>query len=101
MLTLKSVQAGYDRFAGAQGHLPPRPRRRGGDLDRRQRRRQDHHPAGYFGLLPPRKGAIEFAGQDLTRMPAERIVTLGLALVPEGRRVFRTLSVTANLELGG
>ena len=52
------------------------------------------------GLLPPRKGAIEFAGQDLTRMPAERIVTLGLALVPEGRRVFRTLSVTANLELG-
>jgi branched-chain amino acid transport system ATP-binding protein len=33
-------------------------------------------------------------------MPAERIVTLGLALVPEGRRVFRTLSVTANLELG-
>ena len=52
------------------------------------------------GLLPPRKGAIEFAGHDLTRMPAERIVTLGLALVPEGRRVFRTLSVTANLELG-
>ena len=33
-------------------------------------------------------------------MPAERMVTLGLALVPEGRRVFRTLSVTANLELG-
>ena len=33
-------------------------------------------------------------------MPAERIVTLGLALVPEGRRVFRTLSVNANLELG-
>ena len=52
------------------------------------------------GLLPPRRGAIEFAGQDLTRMPAERIVTLGLALVPEGRRVFATLSVTANLELG-
>jgi branched-chain amino acid transport system ATP-binding protein len=52
------------------------------------------------GLLPPRKGAVEFAGQDLTRMAPERIVTLGLALVPEGRRVFRTLSVNANLELG-
>ncbi len=37
---------------------------------------------------------------DLTRMAAEQIVTLGLALVPEGRRVFKTLSVTANLELG-
>jgi branched-chain amino acid transport system ATP-binding protein len=52
------------------------------------------------GLLPPRKGTIEFAGQDLTRMSTERIVALGLALVPEGRRVFPTLSVTANLELG-
>jgi branched-chain amino acid transport system ATP-binding protein len=52
------------------------------------------------GLLPPRKGAVEFDGQDLTRMPVERIVTLGLALVPEGRRVFASLSVAANLELG-
>lgn len=53
------------------------------------------------GLLRARKGAIEFAGHDLTRMAPEHIVTLGLALVPEGRRVFKTLSVTANLELGG
>ena len=52
------------------------------------------------GLLPPRKGRVEFDSQDLTRMPPERIVTLGLALVPEGRRVFAALSVTANLELG-
>ncbi len=52
------------------------------------------------GLLPVRKGAIEFAGRDLTRVPPERIVALGLALVPEGRRVFASLSVTANLELG-
>jgi branched-chain amino acid transport system ATP-binding protein len=52
------------------------------------------------GLLPPRKGVVEFAGQDLARVAAERIVALGLALVPEGRRVFKTLSVTANLELG-
>jgi branched-chain amino acid transport system ATP-binding protein len=52
------------------------------------------------GLLKARQGSIDFAGHDLTRLAAERIVTLGLALVPEGRRVFRTLSVTANLELG-
>ncbi len=52
------------------------------------------------GLLRARAGTIEFAGVDLTRMAPEQIVTLGLALVPEGRRVFKTLSVTANLELG-
>jgi branched-chain amino acid transport system ATP-binding protein len=52
------------------------------------------------GLLPPRKGLIEFAGQELNRLTPERIVSLGLALVPEGRRVFAGLSVTANLELG-
>ncbi len=52
------------------------------------------------GLLPIRKGQVEFAGRDLTRLPPEQIVRRGLALVPEGRRVFATLSVTANLELG-
>jgi branched-chain amino acid transport system ATP-binding protein len=52
------------------------------------------------GLLPPTRGVVEFNGADLTRLPPERIVALGLALVPEGRRVFASLSVTANLELG-
>jgi branched-chain amino acid transport system ATP-binding protein len=52
------------------------------------------------GLLPPFRGVVEFNGADLTRLPPERIVSLGLALVPEGRRVFASLSVTANLELG-
>jgi len=100
MLTLKSVQAGYGRLPVLKGisvHVRP------GEVVTLI----GGNGAGktttlrtISGLLPPRKGAIEFAGQDLTRMPAERIVTLGLALVPEGRRVFRTLSVTANLELG-
>jgi branched-chain amino acid transport system ATP-binding protein len=53
------------------------------------------------GLLRVRKGAIDFAGHDLTRRTPEQIVSLGLVLVPEGRRVFKSLSVTANLELGG
>jgi branched-chain amino acid transport system ATP-binding protein len=100
MLTLKSVQAGYGRLPVLKGislHV------RQGEVVTLI----GGNGAGktttlrtISGLLPPRKGAIEFAGQDLTRMAAERIVPLGLALVPEGRRVFRTLSVNANLELG-
>lgn len=52
------------------------------------------------GLLPPRKGKIEFQGVEITRLGAEQIVRLGIAQVPEGRRVFSSLSVAANLELG-
>jgi branched-chain amino acid transport system ATP-binding protein len=100
MLTLKSVQAGYGRLPVLKGiSLHVRPGEvvtliGGNGAGKTTTLR------AISGLLPPRKGAIEFAGQDLTRMAPERIVTLGLALVPEGRRVFRTLSVNANLELG-
>lgn len=52
------------------------------------------------GLLRPRTGQVKFLGRDISRLSAEAIVQLGIAHVPEGRRVFRTLSVTANLELG-
>ena len=52
------------------------------------------------GLLRPRQGRISLEGQDLTTMPAHAIVRQGVALVPEGRRVFGTLSVEENLELG-
>jgi len=100
MLTLKSVQAGYGRVPVLKGislHV------RAGEVVTLI----GGNGAGktttlrtISGLLPARKGAVEFAGHDLAKLPAERIVTLGLALVPEGRRVFRTLSVTANLELG-
>ncbi|PTW51487.1 ABC transporter ATP-binding protein [Rhodovulum kholense] len=48
-------------------------------------------------LLPHRGGTIRFAGQDLAGMPAHRAARLGLGLVPEGRRVFRGLSVEENL----
>jgi branched-chain amino acid transport system ATP-binding protein len=53
------------------------------------------------GLLPPRAGAINFAGTDITRLPSHERVLLGIALVPEGRRVFPFLTVRENLELGG
>lgn len=45
-------------------------------------------------------GSVRFAGQELIGMPMERIVRLGLGLVPEGRHIFETLSVAENLKLG-
>ena len=52
------------------------------------------------GLLPPRGGTVTFDGHDITRSPAHRIVELGLAHVPEGRRIFPRLTVLENLRLG-
>ncbi len=53
------------------------------------------------GLIPARRGAIVFEGQDIIRMPTEQIVRCGISHVPEGRKVFATLSVRDNLEMGG
>jgi branched-chain amino acid transport system ATP-binding protein len=52
------------------------------------------------GLLRPQQGDIRFRGESLTRTPAERIVSLGICQVPEGRRIFSTLTVRENLEMG-
>ena len=52
-------------------------------------------------LIPKRGGRITFDGHDVTRMAADRIVRLGIAQAPEGRRVFGTLTVAENLALGG
>jgi branched-chain amino acid transport system ATP-binding protein len=49
------------------------------------------------GLLPPRAGRIEVFGADVSRLPPEEIATRGVALVPQGRRVFRSLTVRENL----
>ncbi|HWK67606.1 MAG TPA: ABC transporter ATP-binding protein [Rhizobiaceae bacterium] len=53
------------------------------------------------GALRPRRGTIRFDGQDITGVPAHRVVELGLALVPEGRLVFQQLTVRENLLLSG
>ena len=53
------------------------------------------------GLLPPRAGTINFSGKDVTAMASYERSKLGIALVPEGRRVFPFLTVRENLELGG
>ncbi len=52
------------------------------------------------GLISPKAGSVEFEGHDLTKMPAHNIVSLGMAHVPEGRRIFQELSVFENLKLG-
>jgi branched-chain amino acid transport system ATP-binding protein len=56
---------------------------------------------GVAGAMLPRKGRVVFAGEDVTQMPAYRRALAGIALVPEGRRVFPALTVRENLEMGG
>ncbi|MBR4528952.1 MAG: ABC transporter ATP-binding protein [Lachnospiraceae bacterium] len=52
------------------------------------------------GLLKPRAGSIELDGQELTKLAPHKIVSMGLAQVPEGRRVFAQQTVEENLTLG-
>ena len=53
------------------------------------------------GLLPVRSGTVRLAGRDVTAMPAHARIDQGIALVPEGRRVFADLNVDENLTVGG
>ncbi len=53
------------------------------------------------GLLRPRSGHIVLEGKDLATIPASRIVSQGMALCPEGRRIFQQMTVRENLEMGG
>ena len=52
------------------------------------------------GLVAPRSGRIMFEGHDLIKTPAHKIISLGMAHVPEGRRIFQQLTVYENLKLG-
>ena len=53
------------------------------------------------GALPASTGAVDFEGKPITRRRMSEIVRLGISCVPEGRRVFATMSVEENLEIGG
>jgi urea transport system ATP-binding protein len=53
-----------------------------------------------MGLLPLRSGRMDFQGQDLARLPAERRAPLGIGYVPQGRQIFPLLSVEENLRIG-
>ncbi len=52
------------------------------------------------GLLSPKKGSVVSEGKDITKVAAHKIVSLGMAHVPEGRRVFAELTVYENLKMG-
>lgn len=52
------------------------------------------------GVYKPRRGSIAFLGEDITKMPSEKIVARGITQVPEGRMIFPRLSVRENLMMG-
>ncbi len=52
------------------------------------------------GLISAQKGSVYFEGKDITKTPAHKIVSMGMAHVPEGRRVFANLTVLQNLKMG-
>jgi len=52
------------------------------------------------GIVPAKQGSVEFKGQDITHMPSDDIVKLGICQVPEGRRIFPYLTVAENLDMG-
>lgn len=52
------------------------------------------------GLIPPKNGSVLFEGVEITKVPAHKIVSMGMAHVPEGRRVFANLTVYQNLKMG-
>ena len=53
------------------------------------------------GLLKAPREAVQFEGHSIGGMPAHRIAAAGIAMVPEGRRLFPSLSVEENLKMGG
>lgn len=56
--------------------------------------------AAITGVLPPRRGEIYFRGQSLKGFKPYQITQLGIAMVPEGRRVYKDMTVRENLEMG-
>ena len=52
------------------------------------------------GLVPAKSGSVDFEGTELTKTPAHKIVSMGMAHVPEGRRIFQELTVLENLKMG-
>ena len=52
------------------------------------------------GIVPIRSGSIEFEGKEISKMSPDKIVSLGISQVPEGRRIFPQLSVRENLDMG-
>ena len=102
MLKVEELQRLLRQHSRHQGRLLRGESGRNRDADRRERRGQIHHAEhGRGSAASPRSGSITFEGHDITSTPASKVVSLGLALCPEGRRVFQQMSVRENLEMGG
>ena len=54
-----------------------------------------------LGLTPPREGQVTIGGQSLVGLPTHKVISAGIACIPEGRKVFPKLTVVENLRLGG
>ena len=52
------------------------------------------------GIIPPRAGSIQFLGEEIVNLPPDKIVSLGICQVPEGRHIFPSLTVKENLDMG-
>ena len=52
------------------------------------------------GVMPKSGGTVEYMGQDITKTPSDKIVRMGIAMVPEGRQILSELSVLENLKMG-
>ena len=101
MLELRERPGRLRRRRGGPRRRPQRRPGRSGRDDRAQRRRQELDPARDLRPgAPERRGRRCFEDRVLTGMAPERIARMGLALVPEGRHIFKTLTVAENLRLG-
>jgi branched-chain amino acid transport system ATP-binding protein len=100
MLTVTELDSYYGRAHILQGvsfHLPP------GEvtvLIGRNGAGKSTTMKSLIGLLPPRRGRIDFAGTDIAGWPPYRIARAGMGYVPEERRIFTQLTVQENLETG-
>ena len=101
MLELKSVDAGYASFQALFGvSLEVKAGEAVGVIGPNGAGKTTLMRA-ISGLIRPRAGAISFEGADVVKTPAHRIVSLGIAHVPENRRLFPRMTIDGNLRMGG
>ncbi len=97
MLALDAVDAGYDSSQVLFGMTLEVASHEVASLIGRNGMGKSTTVRTIMGLLPPRRGRIAFDGRDLAGLAPNRIARMGIGLVPEGRRVFGSLSVEENL----
>lgn len=100
MLEVKELQAGYGNFNVLHGLSLSVPKGSFCTLIGANGAGKSTTMKAIAGLVRPVQGSIVFDGKPIGHLPAAQIVTRGIALVPEGRRVFGPMSVRENLQMG-